>query len=343
MERISHHIPSEIMTIFFVKLDSRTFAKCRSLSKFWYNTLKDPLIVSSHLSLEYGTAILLHLRDPLLDFSLGTVWLYDLTFKKEVNIPPPTTWRGLQLIGSADGYILANFFAEKRSSCKLILWNPITQLHRFIEEPSVIQNRGYPPHNHACIYSFYRIPNTNSFGTMLLLKYLSNDRGYKMFFFKSCYPKTIFGLNLTTLTWSECVIPQVLNNVYKSCLIAQKERLMYLSMDLNSPQNHIILTQLVVSDGRIILWEATKCLHTNNFYYTPNIMVKEILIGIDRTMSNLSLSANNQNRLTTLAFTTIDTNTGAQINRGSLSRNSIIGVIESFLFEPRLDDNIGFI
>ncbi|MED6193413.1 hypothetical protein PIB30_019146 [Stylosanthes scabra] len=301
MEGITQEIPSDVMKMFFARVDSKTFARCRTLSKYWCNALKDPFSISMHLSITYGNTILLHLRHPLLDFLLGTISLYDITLKKETIVAPPAPWRGFYLIGSVEGYILAKGSWSSRG-------NTPPNLDSVISIPVHIKDSIF------CI-------NHQGLGNR----------------------KTIFGLSLRTLIWSECVIPKELNNVFNSRLIAQKERLVYLSMDPNRPGSEANLTDLTICDGQIVRWGPTTHLRTHNFYYTPNIMINDDMIGIDReTMINPS-TGNDQNRITRISFTKIDTPSGGEYRTGSISRNSIIRVVDSFIFQHRIDDTIGFI
>ncbi|MED6218903.1 hypothetical protein PIB30_030914 [Stylosanthes scabra] len=379
METLHHNIPTEIMLMFFIRLDSQTFARCRCLSTYWCSTLKEPYVVSKHISLNYGPNVLLHLGHPLLDFIIGSISLYDLYTERKVIIPPPTPWSGFYLIGSIEGYILARYFFQHRSNCRLILWNPLTKAHRFIEEPALIRSLQYTTSNHGCIYSFFKFLNTHRFGILLLLKSYSNDGSYKVLLFNSlteswtCHgntpsslnvvisvpihvqdsifyinqvgayaTKSIFSLNLSTLEWSQSIIPDRLNNPYNSRLIPRNGRLVYLSMETHQPRRIMNLTDLTIHGGRITEWGPTSNLHLHNFYYTPSIISENMLIAIDRSILNQSSSTPNESRITTISFTMVDTNAGLQIPKGSLSRHSTIGVVDSFLFQPKIDDNIGF-
>ncbi|MED6165350.1 hypothetical protein PIB30_098733, partial [Stylosanthes scabra] len=72
------NLPDDIITSIFIKSDSRTFARCRTLASFWKCTLSDEETVKQHLDTVFGPCVLLDLNHPMMLYPLSNILIWRL-------------------------------------------------------------------------------------------------------------------------------------------------------------------------------------------------------------------------------------------------------------------------
>ncbi|MED6193407.1 hypothetical protein PIB30_019141 [Stylosanthes scabra] len=337
-------------------------------------------VVTYHLNIIFGSPVLLHLKNPLLENRMGRVSLFDIDKGKEIPFQFPVDWSWFQIISSSDGFICARFSYDLMFT-HLIIWNPITNTRKFIDDPAADNF----PRNMYCpnlaVYTFFQVPNEHRFLIMLLQRNSYVEPGYNMHFYNSASlqwsdPMTIpssidilcnqsivvgwriffvnklavygnrtysiIGFCMRTGTWMESIIPFNALHSFSPKLVFNGDRIFLVDVDPSGLLFGLHLHEIIISDDWGLEWATSRFCTFSYISQTPSIMVGGMLLGLIHSVTNLDISDPAfEETLSEIQFTMVDVYNGHSFVAGTMLSNAILGVSRVYSFAPTLEKKFG--
>ncbi|MED6208961.1 hypothetical protein PIB30_049968 [Stylosanthes scabra] len=179
-------LPNDVITYIFIKSDSKTFARSRTIASFWNTALTKEETVNEHINNVYGPCILLQFNHPMMLFPLGQMFIWRLNTNDHACLRFPYRWEWLSVIGSNRGYVFARYSLDRRTS-KIIIWNPITNNTRHISDPGSSNASNNRSITDLAIYSVVNVEGTRHFLIIALHRSSNFDTPYNMEIYDSMF------------------------------------------------------------------------------------------------------------------------------------------------------------
>ncbi|MED6158120.1 hypothetical protein PIB30_029808 [Stylosanthes scabra] len=300
-EHLLPNLPNDIILSIFIKSDSKTFARCRSLASSWNSLLCNEDTVSQHLSTFFGPCALLQLNDPMMLYRLGHIVVWRFNRKDHACLRFPYPWEWFAVIGAIKGYIIARYSMDPRTS-KIIIWNPITNNVRRISDPGSSNYSNNRAVSGLAIYSVVPIQDSSWFvGTIPQESQISN-------------------------------CPQ---------LISLNSELFYVAIDRNSTNNHLHMRSVSIANNNTIQWGNVFRIPCYDLWTAPRISVHNQIFGFSRTTSDvivrISSSMPALRILSHIKLKMINKDTGEILETGRLEFNKNVTISQMFHFHPSLE------
>ncbi|MED6164300.1 hypothetical protein PIB30_088346 [Stylosanthes scabra] len=284
-------LPDDIIQHIFVTSDTSTFASCRCLSKYWNDTLLSNEVVSDHLALHYGKTILLHLKNSLLEMRMGRISLFDLHKGVEIQLRSPVQWDWFDVIACSHGFICGRFSYDRVSS-HIIIWNPITNTRRFIEDPGSGNASRNMFSKNLAVYTFFMCHMIRDLEYFLF----KEIHIFNMIFFinkLAVYgnrPFSIIGFSMHSGSWFELIISDYALHSFFPCLITNRYKLFLVNVDPCGLVYGLHSHEILIGNDSEIHWGPSVLCPFAYISQTPTIMIDDMIFGLIHATSDADIS-----------------------------------------------------
>ncbi|MED6158124.1 hypothetical protein PIB30_029812 [Stylosanthes scabra] len=282
-------LPDNIIQHIFVTSDTSTFVSCRCLSKYWNDTLLSNEVVSDHLALHYSKTILLHLKNPLLKMRMGRISLFDLHKGIEIQLRSPVQWDWFDVIACSHGFISARFSYDRVSS-HIIIWNPITNTRRFIEDPGSGNASRYMFSKNLAVYTFFMCQMIRDLEYFLFKEIhifnMSVVVGWQIFFMNKLVvygnrPFSIMGFSMHSGSWSKLIIPDYALQGFFPRLITNGYKFFLVDVDPCGLVYGLHSHEILIGNDFEIHWGPSILCPFAYISQTPTIMIDDMIQDLE--------------------------------------------------------------